>query len=683
MLRLKKLVLKNVGRFSGTHEIDFQSRPNIIQVDAINKNTGGSSGSGKSTIFNAFEYNLGVNPVPTTIMQSRLTKDPLEVIGIYDYNGEEVQVKRGKSLLEITSPSFTVSGNVEEAEKLLDKMIGVPRKLLRNLIHKRQGEKGFFISMTPKECHNFLAECTDLNSWLDKTKKAELDLSESQKKLVHAEAAVRSAQDRLETLEKTIQSIVQPTKPEVVPEAIDRLKSLIKTEEDKLNHFIASIHQETAAIKDPVRPSLTDKSPIQLVEKELAALRSQLDIETRKHNDILREKTSAINSLESKLKTISFLKIDSERSSKELEKIKADIAHVKSKNCPTCKQTWNSGEEDVHLAGLVANARSLFDKIRALSDEISQEPSLTQQIQTLKVDLASIKPDFDGIKLTIQAKEAEVSSVRDRLSREDAAILEAHNAAMLQVNKERTQVSERYSYEIESIRSSISPMKIRLAEASMQLSNYNSALMDYERNTASLQSNIATAKASLDRAIADLASVKNRSDLAASALKLIKSFVNQTFQNTLDTIAFKATEMLSKVPNTATMTVHFEGFKETKSGSVKEEVTAVLNMDGELNVPIKSMSGGESTMVNLAIDLATIDVVEERAGKGMDIFILDEPFDGLDSVCREQCLELLRNSASGKKILIVDHSNETKELVPDRIYVVRDGQNSTVCDTIL
>jgi hypothetical protein len=46
-------------------------------------------------------------------------------------------------------------------------------------------------------------------------------------------------------------------------------------------------------------------------------------------------------------------------------------------------------------------------------------------------------------------------------------------------------------------------------------------------------------------------------------------------------------------------------------------------------------------------------------------------------------LQILQTHVSGKRIVIVDHSNETKELVHDRIIVVRDGQESRIvldCD---
>jgi DNA repair exonuclease SbcCD ATPase subunit len=122
----------------------------------------------------------------------------------------------------------------------------------------------------------------------------------------------------------------------------------------------------------------------------------------------------------------------------------------------------------------------------------------------------------------------------------------------------------------------------------------------------------------------------------------------------------------------------FEIFKETKSGSIKEEVSANLSMDNEESVPVKSLSGGERATIDLAVDLAVIDMIEERTGKGLNIFILDEPFDGLDSICKERCLAVLTNHGTNKKIGLVDHSNETKELVSSRVTVVRSGQESSI-----
>jgi len=146
----------------------------------------------------------------------------------------------------------------------------------------------------------------------------------------------------------------------------------------------------------------------------------------------------------------------------------------------------------------------------------------------------------------------------------------------------------------------------------------------------------------------------------------------------LDYIGEQASAIISKIPNMANASIYFEGCKETKSGTIKDEVTAILNMDGENEVNIKTLSGGEETALELAVDLAVIEMIEHKTGKGADFFILDEPFDGLDSISKEQCLTLLRELDTNKKIIMVDHSPELKAMVNDVIMIERNGEESNV-----
>ncbi len=164
MLKLKSLKISNVGRFVGDHVVDLSSRPNLVQVDAVNKNTGGSSGSGKSTIFNSLEYLLGVNHLPATVLQSRLTKNSMSVSGDFDLDGKSLTVIRSKSdglSIKLDGVEI-VSGNNKAAEERLDAILGIPRDLLRKMIHKRQKEGGVFLYLTPKVSHAFLVEVLDL-----------------------------------------------------------------------------------------------------------------------------------------------------------------------------------------------------------------------------------------------------------------------------------------------------------------------------------------------------------------------------------------------------------------------------------------------------------------------------------------------------------------------------------------
>jgi DNA repair exonuclease SbcCD ATPase subunit len=128
----------------------------------------------------------------------------------------------------------------------------------------------------------------------------------------------------------------------------------------------------------------------------------------------------------------------------------------------------------------------------------------------------------------------------------------------------------------------------------------------------------------------------------------------------------------------STASIQFEAFKETKSGNIKQQVNAVLSMDGEIGIPIKSLSGGERSSVDLAVDFAVIDMIENISGKGIDLFILDEPFTGLDAQNREECLEIIKQNLGKKRVVIVDHSAETKAMVPDKVVVIREGQTSCI-----
>ena len=158
----------------------------------------------------------------------------------------------------------------------------------------------------------------------------------------------------------------------------------------------------------------------------------------------------------------------------------------------------------------------------------------------------------------------------------------------------------------------------------------------------------------------------------------MKTFISCSFDDALESIGEAATKIIRCIPTMSNATIQFEGQKETQDGKVKEEVNAVISMDGDIGIPIKSLSGGERSSVDLAVDLAVIDFVESESAKGIDVFILDEPFTGLDTVSIEMALEVLKNSNSTKKLIVVDHNPEVKQMVSNRLVVVRDGSSSTI-----
>ena len=137
MIKLISLSFSGIGRFVDKQFIDFSTKEKILQIDGRNENTGGSSGSGKSTIFHALDYLLGINDIPATTLQSRLTKTPISVEGEFEIDEKKVKISRSKKDgLSIEVGGETTSGNVKAAEELLENLIGIPKKIFKKMVLK-------------------------------------------------------------------------------------------------------------------------------------------------------------------------------------------------------------------------------------------------------------------------------------------------------------------------------------------------------------------------------------------------------------------------------------------------------------------------------------------------------------------------------------------------------------------
>ena len=82
----------------------------------------------------------------------------------------------------------------------------------------------------------------------------------------------------------------------------------------------------------------------------------------------------------------------------------------------------------------------------------------------------------------------------------------------------------------------------------------------------------------------------------------------------------------------------------------------------------KTLSGGESFLVSLALALALSDLVSQKTS--IDSLFLDEGFGTLDSATLDIALDALDNlNASGKMIGVISHVAALKERVPVQIRV--------------
>ena len=208
--------------------------------------------------------------------------------------------------------------------------------------------------------------------------------------------------------------------------------------------------------------------------------------------------------------------------------------------------------------------------------------------------------------------------------------------------------------------------------------SYNDHLDNYQKSQEKLIDQTNYYMAQIREKRSELDSIVQQIENAEEAKKAIKSYLSCSFDDALESIGNMATEILRNIPNMATATISLEGIKENANGKIKEEVNFVISKDGEIGIPVKSLSGGEESSTFLALDLAAVSFIEEKTGQGINIMGLDEFTNGLDTPCIQEVMEMLRNLKLDKKILLVEHNPIVSKSIENKIIVERTGLKSRI-----
>ncbi|MGF1843852.1 exonuclease [Vibrio clamense] len=110
------------------------------------------------------------------------------------------------------------------------------------------------------------------------------------------------------------------------------------------------------------------------------------------------------------------------------------------------------------------------------------------------------------------------------------------------------------------------------------------------------------------------------------------------------------------------------------------ELAVLDTWQGDLSRDTKTLSGGESFLVSLALALALSDLVSHKTS--IDSLFLDEGFGTLDAETLDIALDALDNlNASGKMIGVISHIEAMKERIPTQLKVTKkSGLGVSVLD---
>ena len=688
MINLVSLEFKGIGRFIDYQKIDFSNKGKLLQINGKRLDYGGSSGAGKSTIIHINDLILGLKTKPLTTLQSRKSKDGYWVRGTYECgpNKSIISIERSKKdglIIEgfcpFTSQPIKISENNQIAEEYLDRIIEIPRDIFKKMVHKEQKEGGFILNMPPSDMFKFLAKILGLDSWLEKLTKLDSYISEKEKSLDVLKNTEQSRKDLLDSALAAYEKYNESA--EVYPLPVNLFDSLRFSELSAAHEAALSAKtQALGLIKIPVL------MPLQVID-----MKSSID----KTHDInlkfqsLDNKTRiAIGDHNQRIKNFEAMKIEhgkveikkSEIKNSIIEKRNA-IKHIDENSCPTCSQIWNNGDSErakETLNGEISALAQLFKKIleeqpklEDIGNGIVEARSEIKKLEQLLI--TEEKNKNTKLNLISADLEIEKSRIRDL----NAEIVAKNNSLGEAYKKEIEKTSKIFDEQLSMLKNEMDSLKTAELTYKRDLDFYNEKMTFVKKSKEVVQVNYDKELISFQKHQSDTTAVTKCLEIANESKRVVKSFLFKAFDEALDHIGKVATDSLSKVPNASTCTVYFEPFKEVK-GKIKEEVVCYISIDGDEGVPVKSLSGGERSSIDLAIDLAASEFIQQKSGMGADFLFLDEPFEGLESQTRVEYVELLKVVSGNKRIILVEHTDQVKEMVEDTITVVRDTDRSYI-----
>jgi DNA repair exonuclease SbcCD ATPase subunit len=682
VIKLISMSFSGIGRFVEKQTIDFSSKEKLLQVDGRNENTGGSSGSGKSTIFHALDYLLGINDLPATTLQSRLTKNTISVEAELEIDGKKVILSRSKKDgLSIDVQGEVISGNVKAAEEELDRLIGIPKKIFKKMVHKQQKEGGFFLNLTAKESYDFLTKALGLESLTSKIALIDADIKRNDETMIGLQKHISILEAGLQTSKNDLAGFDLPENPSQV--YIEEVQAKLQERETKITAMQSEIDDKIVqfVMNKPVKAEANTQELIQLIKKlELDKAKLEND-RTQNTNTLISSSNGfkqAAKATEGKLAQIPYLRNQITKIASEMKSFMEQKAHIEKSQCPTCMQNWAGDSAQGKIQTIQASIEKLKKDALDIKAQLDEEPNLINALAGQNKVLADyeieIKKVQDEAATKISDIAVELSTLKSKVANIEKDVENDYFQRLNAFNSEKNAITQSLTENVNLEKDVRNTLKMELNTLKGKKEVYESSI----KMRSVLESKITKQAYDLQTVNKDILVTNQHIAVAKESKRLIKSYSLQKFQETLDSIGETASDILRNVPNMTTASIYFEGCKETNSGTVKEEVTAFINLDGEPDVDIKSLSGGERTAADLAVDLAVIDVLEVKAGKGADFFILDEPFDGLDSPGKAAIVDLIKGIDSNKRIIIVDHGAETKEIISDKIIAVRSGDTSCV-----
>lgn len=658
----------------------------LVLVRGLNKDTGDSSASGKSSFVLAISHLFGGCKYPGTTLQSWHSEDPYLVGAVIATAEGDWTIERSKGLKVVSPDGTTIKGKAAESE--LDKIFGMDSWLRSMATYRGQKQDGLFLSMPDQDKKEFFTKALRLNRYEKVAADAAEAAKELKDKFLFADGQLSLARSLVEQTKEVFDTL--PPAEEADEGNLDELRAAVAGAEK--NRDLAITAAEEAASK-------ILKAGAKEAEKILADSNISFGEDTPEVKEALLELPKVNERLNKAIQhdikkrqeleeTKSNLKLRLYQATKEaekktalestLKKLQDQKQHLLEQICPTCEQSWVTTSAQKQLEKVnasiletetqISKAVAAAEEAEQRSAEIKSFPPFTPHPfeQRLKERLEVLNAIVGEVRQN-QLKQAAAHSAQAQ-SRARAVRAEAEIQATT-AKQTHLKVAYALKQEIDNLNQIIRFNESRVAAAKALAENRKRAEQAYS-----------SAVKRLDAAHQKYVDIKKQIDCELDLNLMVgrTGFLGVIFDDVLAEVAAATNEVSSRVANVRHVTFSFDSEKESQSGSIQRRIIPVVTIDGRSVDFDAGLSGGMQSAIKLAVDLGVGEVVAKRRGSYPGWLVLDESFDGLGRASKESCLEMLQAYAGDRLVLVIDHSSEFQGLFQQVITITSSNGRSTI-----
>lgn len=671
-------------------DIDFNNR-GLVLIE-------GKNGAGKSSILEALAWGLYGESTksgsPDQVVNKQVGKDCSVQVEFGDYKiiRYRKHTKYKNELYLYFKEENITKKSSKDTQAQIETIIGLNFKSFLHSIYFSQNNLNKFTSASDSEQKSIVENILGLEliSVAQELSKAEVKKIATEIDVKNGDKAkqrflyqdvektnldLQNKQQEFELNKKRRQQTInqEVNKEETNHKALLQKIESIQRVIDNIDGVKAALLQKKNAVEEEKRNYILQlELPDEASFLQIQNKRNQKQQERFNIGEKIKELTQNKNKLEQKIQQKEF---EIKSYNKQIEDVRADIAKIskqlESKICPTCRQT------------IVPNIAS-FDfsdhekKIKRLEEQIemAKAENFAAEIQTLSQQISLHSKEIEviqGVIAKIDEMERLVNNNKQKLLSFDiqAQTIDKDIANQDIVKAESEKKIVATEHEINICLLKIETLKKTIDDIENEVNPYIEQLISNKEKLSKIAEDIEK----IELGIANLNDEKKYYDYWVDGFsnQRLKSFIMDTITPLLN----EKTNFYVQHLIGSNFQIEIDTQTTLKSGETRDKFS--INIYGENGANYELSSGGEKKRIDLCILFALQELAASRANIPLNLLILDECSENLDSSGVENMVELLCNIISKKQtVLYVTHNESMQTFFPERIQIVKHNNISHI-----